>query len=71
MIVTVYNDDGSQPNKYSFTDQVVYLGRNPTKEEAVVIDSQTVSRNHLKAKVKQATNKILIRDLDSSKDKGK
>jgi hypothetical protein len=37
MIVTVFNNDDSKPNKYSFTGSVVHLGRNPSSEESVAV----------------------------------
>jgi len=64
MIISVFNTQDSQPEKYSFTDAVVYLGRNPSAHSSVTIDSQTVSRNHLKAQV--ADGAIQIMDLTSS-----
>lgn len=51
MIVKVFNKESEEPEKYSFTDELVHLGRNPSTEASVLIDSQTISRNHLKARL--------------------
>jgi pSer/pThr/pTyr-binding forkhead associated (FHA) protein len=66
MIITVFNNDGSQPEKYSFTGHLVHLGRNPSTENSVTINSTTISRNHLKARISKDT--IQIMDLNSSNE---
>lgn len=64
MIISVYNKDASNPSKYSFTETLVQLGRNPSGNASVLVDSQTISRNHLKARV--SSSGIEIMDLNSS-----
>ena len=69
MIISVFNSDSPQPERYSFTQKLIILGRNPPAECSVTINSQTISRNHLKARV--TSDVIQIMDLNSSKSHSK
>lgn len=65
MIVNVFNSEqGGQPDKYSFTDETVLIGRNPPGDASVAIDCQTISRSHLRADMKEGMLRIM--DLHSS-----
>lgn len=64
MIISVFNKDASSPSKYSFTETLVQLGRNPSGDASVLVDSHTISRNHLKARL--TSSGIQIMDLNSS-----
>ena len=63
MIIRVINKD-SEPEKYSFTEDKVIIGRNPSTEAALQLDSETISRKHLVARVHDGI--IQIKDLNSS-----
>ena len=65
MIVTVVNNKEGETETYSFTQQLVSLGRNPSAEPSLQIESETVSRTHLRVKV--VKNSIQIMDLNSSR----
>ena len=63
MIIKVINKD-SEPERYAFTEDKVIIGRNPSTETSVQLDSETISRKHLAARVRNGV--IQIKDLNSS-----
>lgn len=66
MIIRVFNKEEEKPERYSFTEAEVCIGRNPSSECSVVVNSSTISRNHLKARLN--LEMIQIMDLNSSND---
>ena len=63
MIIRVINKD-SEPEKYAFTEEKIIIGRNPSTEASLQLDSETISRKHLAARVRDGV--IHIKDLNSS-----
>jgi len=63
MIIKVINKD-SEAEKYSFAEKKIVVGRNPSTEASLQLDSETISRKHLAARVRDGV--IQIKDLNSS-----
>ena len=63
MIIRVINKE-SEPERYAFTEEKIIIGRNPSGEASLQLDSETISRKHLAVRVRDGA--IQIKDLSSS-----
>ena len=65
MIIKVVNSGGKEEyERYAFVEREVVVGRNPNCEVGVQIDSETISRKHMK--VRNCKQRIEVMDMNSS-----